>query len=134
MKRISVEDAARLYGVSDSSKTERYYLLDNGNVIDSNGNVRYIPSGYTCLIEISAVDNDVVRSDVIAYGCITGTVLDAVKQDGKDYIIALCKKFNVRVGEICVSTVITKSLDYFDSDEACAIWDGKKIEWEDVVV
>ena len=75
-----------------------------------------------------------MRSDVIAYGCITGTVLDAVKQDGKDYIIALCKKFNVRVGEICVSTVITKSLDYFDSDEACAIWDGKKIEWEDVVV
>lgn len=72
--------------------------------------------------------------EVVAYGSISGTVIDVVKQDGKDYLIALCKKFNVRAGEIYVSTVITKSLDYFDSDEACAMWDGSKIEWEYDVV
>ena len=75
-----------------------------------------------------------VVQEVVAYGSISGTVIDAVKQDGKDYLIALCKKFNVRAGEIYVSTVITKSLDYFDSDEACAVWDGNKIEWEYDVV
>lgn len=129
MKQISAEDAAKFYGVSDSSNAERYYLLDNGNIIDSCGNIRYIPSGYTCLIEISAVEDGVVQ-EVVAYGSVSGTVLDAVKQDGKDYLIGLCKKFKVRAGEICVNTVITKSLDYFDGDEAYAMWDGNKIEWE----
>ncbi len=133
MIRVSAEDAEKLYGVTDSSKNERYYLLDNGNIIDSSGNVRYIPSGYTLLIEVSPIENGVVQ-EVVAYGSISGTVIDAVKQDGKDYLIALCKKFNVRAGEIYVSTVITKSLDYFDSDEACAVWDGNKIEWEYDVV
>lgn len=133
MIRVSAEDAEKFYGVTDSSKTERYYLLDNGNIIDSCGNIRYIPSGYTCLIEISTVEDGAVR-EVVAYGSVSGTVLEAVKQDGKDYLIALCKKFNVRAGEIYVSTVITKSLDYFDSDEACAVWDGNKIEWEYDVV
>jgi hypothetical protein len=133
MIRVSAEDAEKFYGVTDSSKTERYYLLDNGNIIDSCGNIRYIPSGYTCLIEISTVEDGAVR-EVVAYGSVSGTVLEAVKQDGKDYLIALCKKFKVRAGEICVSTVITKSLDYFDSDEAYAVWDGNKIEWRYDVV
>lgn len=133
MIRVSAEDAEKLYGVTDSSKSERYYLLDNGNIIDSCGNIRYIPSGYTCLIEISTVEDGTVQ-EVAAYGSVSGTVLEAVKQDGKDYLIALCKKFKVRAGEICVSTVITKSLDYFDSDEAYAMWDGNKIEWEYNVV
>ena len=128
MIRVSAEDAEKFYGVTDSSKTERYYLLDNGNIIDSCGNIRYIPSGYTCLIEISTVEDGAVR-EVVAYGSVSGTVLEAVKQDGKDYLIALCKKFKVRAGEICVSTVITNSLDYFDSDEAYAVGDGNKIEW-----
>ncbi len=133
MIRVSAEDAEKFYGVTDSSKTERYYLLDNGNIIDSCGNIRYIPSGYTCLIEISTVEGGAVQ-EVVAYGSVSGTVLEAVKQDGKDYLIALCKKFKVRAGEICVSTVITKSLDYFDSDEAYAVWDGNKIEWRYDVV
>ena len=133
MIRVSAEDAEKFYGVTDSSKTERYYLLDNGNIIDSCGNIRYIPSGYTCLIEISTVEDGAVR-EVVAHGSVSGTVLEAVKQDGKDYLIALCKKFKVRAGEICVSTVITKSLDYFDSDEAYAVWDGNKIEWRYDVV
>lgn len=133
MIRVSAEDAEKFYGVTDSSKTERYYLLDNGNIIDSCGNIRYIPSGYTCLIEISTVEDGAVQ-EVVAYGSVSGTVLEAVKQDGKDYLISLCKKFKVRAGEICVSTVITKSLDYFDSDEAYAVWDGNKIEWRYDVV
>ena len=133
MIRVSTEDAEKFYGVTDSSKTERYYLLDNGNIIDSCGNIRYIPSGYTCLIEISTVEDGAVQ-EVAAYGSVSGTVLEAVKQDSKDYLIALCKKFKVRAGEICVSTVITKSLDYFDSDEAYAVWDGNKIEWRYDVV
>lgn len=57
MIKVSAEDAEKLYGVTDSSKMERYYLLDNGNIIDSSGNVRYIPSGYTLLIEISPIEN-----------------------------------------------------------------------------
>ena len=133
MIRVSAEDAEKLYGVTDGSKTERYYLLDNGNIIDSYGNIRYIPSGYTLLIEISPIESGTVQ-EIAAYGSVSGTVLETVKQDGKDYLIALCKKFNVRAGEIYVSTVITKSLDYFDSDEACAVWDGNKIEWEYDVV
>ena len=76
MIRVSAEDAEKFYGVTDSSKTERYYLLDNGNIIDSCGNIRYIPSGYTCLIGISRVEDGAVR-EVVAYGSVSGTVMEA---------------------------------------------------------
>lgn len=49
MIRVSAEDAEKLYGVTDSSKNERYYLLDNGNIIDSSEMYATYRAGIPCL-------------------------------------------------------------------------------------
>jgi len=68
MKRISKKEASEKYGVSVTGPNSlyKYYLLDNGNVIDDDGDVRYDNVGnkiYELLISLNyeCIDNYTYR-------------------------------------------------------------------------
>lgn len=42
MKRISKEEASTKYGVLTKYDDVKYYLTSNGNIVDSDGNLRYL--------------------------------------------------------------------------------------------
>ena len=69
MKTITKEEASRVYGILTSSKYStglRYYLTDDGNVVDSDGNTRYIAkknSEYKDFYRITKLDNGFLKRE-----------------------------------------------------------------------
>lgn len=69
MKTITKEEASKVYGILTSSKYAtglKFYLTDDGNVVDSDGNTRYIArknSEYKDFYRITKIENCVLKRE-----------------------------------------------------------------------
>ncbi|MCM1236791.1 MAG: hypothetical protein NC489_42485 [Ruminococcus flavefaciens] len=132
LKRISKKVAREEYGVLTGGVNSMYdyYLREDGCVVDSGGDRRYIPPYEDGMYnaEVKITDANGKEVEYSRYS----KLLECAKADAIRGIEI--NSHGCAHGELHISLVISKSGEYVDSDEWFADWNGKTVTAKEDVV
>lgn len=125
MKRISKKEAHEKYGVitSGANSLYQYFLREDGCVVDSDGDIRYMPpyrdDMYT--VEVKAEQGD----KSFEYSTYSSDLAIA-KEDAFKALAGNCMihKF---IGEFFIEMTVTQNGEFIDHDDGSAVFDGKEV-------
>lgn len=130
MKRISKKEASERYGVlvGGVNSMYKYYLREDGFVVDSDGDLRYIPPFENGMYEaeVIATASNGKKFEYKTYS----SMLEYAKQDAIRRLPITCLNPSCPIGKIDIVLTITKNDEYIDSDEGTATWDGKELKFD----
>lgn len=132
LKRISKKVAREQYGVLTGGVNSMYdyYLREDGCVVDSGGDLRYIPPYEGSMYNAEVVITD-GKGKVVSYS-MHSRLLEYAKEDAMKRLAI--QSSDCAHGELHISLVISKSGEYVDSDEWFADWNGKEVVAKEDVV
>lgn len=127
MKRISKEGAKTKYGVlvGGVNAQYKYFLREDGCVVDSDGDLRYIPP-YEKSMFVAEVSATAVNGKEFSYRTYS-RLIEYAKQDAINHLPIAKLIPNCPIGELHISLMVTQDDEYVDSDECFAEWNGKEI-------
>lgn len=129
MKQISKKEAREKYGVSTEGINSMYdyFLREDGCVVDSNGDRRFIPpyqkGMYVAMATVTAENGKAVTTIT------SSRMIEYAKKDAMDHVTHLCRNEWLPKGNVFVKLEVTQDDEYIDSDETDAQWDGNKLKF-----
>lgn len=125
MKRISKKEAHEKYGVitSGANSLYQYFLREDGCVVDSDGDIRYMPpyrdDMYT--VEVKAEQGD----KSFEYSTYSSDLAIA-EEDAFKALAGKCMNHKF-IGEFFIEMTVTQRGEFIDHDAGSAFFDGKEI-------
>lgn len=132
LRRISKKVAREKYGVLTGGVNSMYdyFLREDGCVVDSDADLRYIPPYEDSMFkaEIEITDG---KGKVVLY-FMYSRLLEYAKSDAISRLASM--SCGCAHGELHISLIISKSGEYVDSDEWFADWNGNTVTAKEDVV